>query len=75
MDKLLTLVMKLLKCPNNKVIYIAMHFLEIVQLFEPMHSEKVKKKKFKIFNKEFIKHVESLEKEDMDYGDCDNYEN
>ncbi len=71
MDKLLTLVMKLLKSTNNKVIYVAMQFLEIVQLFEPMHSEKVKKKKFKIFNKEFINHVENLEKSEMDYGEED----
>jgi hypothetical protein len=50
---------------------VLLQFLEIVQLFEPMHSEKVKKKKFKIFNKEFINHVENLEKSEMDYGEED----
>ena len=73
MEKLLSAVLKLLKSTNNRVVFISMQFLEIVQLFEPSHSEKVKKKKFKIYNKQFISHIESLEKDD-DYDKYD-YDN
>lgn len=69
MEKLLSLILKLLKSPNNKIVFIVMNFLDIIQLFEPMHSEKVKKKKFKIYNKEFIKYVDSIEKNEMEYDE------
>jgi len=57
-EKLLNTVLKLLKSNNSRVVFIVMNVLEIVQLFEPEYSEKVKKKKFKVYNKEFLKMVD-----------------
>ena len=63
-----------------------MNFLEIVQLFEPKWSEKIKKKKFKIFNKDFVLYIKTIEKEvalqyagydedgDQDYENEEEYE-
>lgn len=65
MDKLLSLILKLTKSTNSRVVFMVINFLDVVQLFEPSHSEKVKKKKFKIYNKEFLK---SKEKTEEDYG-------
>jgi len=63
-----------------------LNFLEIVQLFEPKWSEKIKKKKFKIFNKDFVLYIKTIEKEvalqyagydedgDQDYENEEEYE-
>jgi transposase len=71
MEKLLSLILKLTKSQNSRVVFIVLNFLEILQLFEPAHSEKVKKKKFKTFNRSFIDHVESITKmnENIEYDE------
>lgn len=51
MDPLIKLVLKCLKSDNNKIIYVSINFLEVVQLFEPKWSEKIKSKKFEISNR------------------------
>lgn len=51
MDDMIKLVLKCLKCENNRIIFVSLNFLEIVQLFEPKWGEKIKRKKFNIFNK------------------------
>lgn len=51
MDDMIRLVLKCLKCENNRIIFVSLNFLEIVQLFEPKWSEKIKRKKFNIYNK------------------------
>lgn len=63
MDNLINLVLKCLKCENNRIIFVSLNFLEIVQLFEPKWSEKIKRKKFKIFNKEFVLYIKTIESE------------
>lgn len=57
MDDMIKLVLKCLKCENNRIIFVSLNFLEIVQLFEPKWSEKIKRKKFNIYNKvKYIKY-------------------
>jgi len=63
MDNLINLVLKCLKCENNRIIFVSLNFLEIVQLFEPKWNEKIKKKKFKILNKDFVLYIKTIEKE------------
>lgn len=53
-DELIKLVLECLKCENNRIIFVSLNFLEIVQLFEPKWGEKIKRKKFKIYKKVFI---------------------
>ena len=73
MDKLIKLATKFTKYNNNRIVFITLNFLDVVQLFEPKYHEKVIKLKFKILNKEFIEHVESLESQaegnEMEYYD------
>ena len=66
--------MKCTKVINERILFISMSFLEIVQLFDPSYSEKVKKKKFKVMNKDFVKHVEDHERHKHEVDeDMDNY--
>jgi len=51
MEGLIKMVLKCLKCENNRIIFVSLNFLDIVQLFDPKWNEKIKKKKFKIYNK------------------------
>jgi hypothetical protein len=61
MDELIKLVLQCLKCENNRIIFVSLNFLEIVQLFEPKWSESIKRKKFKIMNKDFIKYLKTIQ--------------
>ena len=80
MDDMIKLVLKCLKCENNRIIFVSLNFLDIVQLFEPKWSEKIKRKKFNIFNKvkfmtltvieliqDFIKYLKNFQKELNNY--------
>jgi hypothetical protein len=51
MEELIKLVLKCLKCENNRIIFVSLNFLEVVQLYEPKWAEHIKKEKFKIYNK------------------------
>lgn len=62
MDDMIRLVLKCLKCENNRIIFVSLNFLEIVQLFEPKWSEKIKRKKFTIYNKVKIKRINFFQK-------------
>jgi hypothetical protein len=50
MENLIKLILQCLKCDNNKIIFVSLNFLEIVQLYDPKWSESIKNKKFKINN-------------------------
>ncbi len=63
-EKLLNMIMKLLKSSNSRVVFISLQFLEVAQLFDSDHTEIVKKKKFKIFNKSLIEHFKRNEIEE-----------
>lgn len=61
MDDLIKLVLECLKCENSRITYVSLNFLEIVQLFEPKWSENIKRKKFKIYNRDFIKFLKTIQ--------------
>lgn len=61
MEKLINLAFKCMKMTNNRISFITMNFLEVIQIYDSSYNDKVKKRKFKVINKDFIKHVESLE--------------
>jgi hypothetical protein len=65
MDKLINLIIKCSKIMNNRVSFITNNFLEVLQLLDQTYSEKVKKKKFKMLNKDFIRYVESKESNEV----------
>lgn len=71
MDELIYTVLKCLKSENEKIIFVSLNFLEVVLLYDNKWSEKIKRKKFKIYNKvrnnlnsfqeftEYFKHIQS----------------
>lgn len=60
MDDLIKLVLKCLKSDNSKIIFVSLNFLEIVQLYDPKWAESIKRKKFKINNREFLKFIKTI---------------
>lgn len=61
MEKMIKLVLKSTNSQDNRIIFVALNFLEVVQIFEPNWSEKVKKKKFNVYNREFVSYVRLLD--------------
>ena len=60
MDKLINLTFKCMKMTNSRISFITINFLEVIQIYDSSYNDKVKKRKFKVINKDFIKHVEAL---------------
>lgn len=62
MPELIRLILSCLKCDNTQIIYVSLNFLEIAQLYEPKLSEMIKRKKFKIYNKDFMNYLKLIQK-------------
>ena len=60
-EDLIQTILSCLKSENEQIIFVAMRFLEIIQLYEVKWSEKIKKEKFKLYNNEKITAMKSMQ--------------
>ena len=71
MTKLMNLVMRCLKIPNSRILFITINFIDLVQLYNPTYNEEFKKIKFKLLNKDLAKYLDefenSIENDDIGY--------